>query len=63
MFDVLYHGRVEPDRLRMALASMQHRRLGRSCSPWDVSSWLRLDCPTSRDRLLSHRSDADRCPA
>lgn len=56
MYDALNHGRVEPDRLRRALASLPLPKAGdgRIVLAVDVSPWLRPDAPTSPERLFCH---------
>jgi hypothetical protein len=56
MYDALNQGRVEPERLRRALASLPLPTAaeGRIVLAVDVSSWLRPDAPTSSDRLFCH---------
>jgi hypothetical protein len=55
MYDALNHGRVEPERLRRALASLPLPSVaGRIVLAVDVSPWLRPDAPTSSDRLFCH---------
>jgi DDE superfamily endonuclease len=56
MYDALNHGRVEPERLRRALASLPLPRAadGRIVLAVDVSPWLRSDAPTSAERLFCH---------
>jgi len=56
MYDALNAGRVEPARLRRALASLPLPRAadGRIVLAVDVSPWLRPDAPTSPDRLFCH---------
>jgi hypothetical protein len=56
MYDALSHGRVEPERIRRALASPPLPRTsgGRIVLAVDVSPWLRSDAPTSADRLFCH---------
>ena len=56
MYDALNAGRVEPQRLRRALASLPLPRAadGRIVLAVDVSPWLRPDAPTSADRLFCH---------
>ena len=55
MYDALNAGRVEPARLRRALASLRLPRVaGRIVLAVDVSAWLRPDAPTSPDRLFCH---------
>src|SRR4029450_834171 len=48
-------GRVEPERLRRALACLPLPTVGgRIVLAVDVSPWLRPDAPTSADRLFCH---------
>ena len=56
MYDALNAGRVEPARLRRALASLPLPRAadGRIVLAVDVSPWLRPDAPTSAERLFCH---------
>jgi hypothetical protein len=55
MYDALAAGRVEPARLRRALASLPLPRTGgRIVLAVDVSPWLRPDAVTSGDRLFCH---------
>src|SRR4051812_43425301 len=56
MYDALNAGRVEPARLRRALASFPLPRAadGRIVLAVDVSPWLRPDAPASADRLFCH---------
>ena len=56
MYDALNHGRVDPQRLRRALAALPLPRAadGRIVLAVDVSPWLRPDAPTSADRLFCH---------
>jgi hypothetical protein len=56
MYDALNAGRVEPARLRRALAALPLPRAsdGRIVLAVDVSPWLRPDAPTSSDRLFCH---------
>jgi DDE superfamily endonuclease len=55
MYDALNAGRVEPKRLRRALASVPLPTVrGRIVLAVDVSPWLRPDAPTSGDRLFCH---------
>src|SRR3954470_14451457 len=56
MYDALAQGRVEPARLRRALASLPLPRTadGRIVLAVDVSPWLRPDAPTSAERLFCH---------
>jgi hypothetical protein len=55
MYDALNAGRVEPQRLRRALASLPLPTMdGRIVLAVDVSPWLRPDAPTSPDRLFCH---------
>jgi DDE superfamily endonuclease len=56
MYDALNAGRVEPARLRRALAQLTLPRAadGRIVLAVDVSPWLRSDAPTSADRLFCH---------
>jgi DDE superfamily endonuclease len=56
MYDALNAGRVEPARLRRALASLPLPRAadGRIVLAVDVSPWLRPDAPTSGERLFCH---------
>ncbi|WP_316691124.1 NF041680 family putative transposase [Pseudonocardia sp. H11422] len=56
MYDALSHGRVEPQRIRRALASLPLPRAtdGRIVLAVDVSPWLRSDAPTSAERLFCH---------
>lgn len=55
MYDALNAGRVEPKRLRRALASLPLPTVsGRIVLAVDVSPWLRPDAPTSGDRLFCH---------
>src|SRR5919106_3272024 len=56
MYDALNQGRIEPERLRRALASLPLPRAGdgRIVLAVDVSPWLRPDAPTSADRLFCH---------
>ena len=56
MYDALGQGRVEPQRLRQALASLPLPQAtdGRLMLAVDVSLWLRTDAPTSADRLFCH---------
>ena len=56
MYDALNQGRVEPQRLRRALASLPLPRAtdGRIVLAIDVSPWLRPDAATSGDRLFCH---------
>jgi hypothetical protein len=55
MYDALNHGRVEPERLRRALASLPLPTVaGRIVLAVDVSPWLRPDAATSADRLFCH---------
>ncbi|WP_308282507.1 NF041680 family putative transposase [Pseudonocardia nigra] len=56
MYDALNHGRVEPERIRRAVASLPLPRAadGRIVLAVDVSPWLRSDAPSSADRLFCH---------
>ena len=56
MYDALNQGRIEPQRLRRAVASLPLPRAadGRIVLAVDVSPWLRPDAPTSPDRLFCH---------
>lgn len=55
MYDALNHGRVEPERMRRALASMPLPVMdGRIVLAVDVSPWLRSDAATSAERLFCH---------
>jgi hypothetical protein len=56
MYDALNAGRVEPARLRRALASLPLPRAadGRIVLAVEVSPWLRPDAPTSGERLFCH---------
>lgn len=56
LYDALNQGRIEVDRLRIALAGLPLPRAagGRLVLAVDVSSWLRPDAPTSADRLFCH---------
>ncbi len=56
MYDALNNGRVEPERIRRAVASLPLPRGvdGRIVLAVDVSPWLRSDAPTSADRLFCH---------
>ena len=56
MYDALNAGRVEPARLRRALASLPLPRAadGRIVLAVDVSPWLRPDAATSGERLFCH---------
>src|SRR3712207_9430320 len=56
MYDALGQGRVEPQRIRRALAAGPLPRAadGRIVLAVDVSPWLRSDVPTSADRLFCH---------
>ena len=56
MYDALNAGRVEPARLRRAVAELTLPRAadGRIVLAVDVSPWLRSDAPTSADRLFCH---------
>src|SRR5690348_17584788 len=56
MYDALAAGRVEPARLRRALASLPLPRAadGRIVLAVDVSPWLRPDAATSGERLFCH---------
>ena len=56
MYDALNAGRVEPARLRRALASLPLPRAadGRIVLAVDLSPWLRPDAPTSGERLFCH---------
>jgi hypothetical protein len=56
MYDALNAGRVEPARLRRALASLPLPRAadGRIVLAVDVSPWLRPDAPTRGDSLFCH---------
>ena len=56
LYDGINHGRVEVDRLRVALAGLPIPRAadGRLVLVVDVSSWLRPDAPTSAERLFCH---------
>ena len=56
MYDALNQGRVDPQRLRRALAALPLPRAadGRIVLAVDVSPWLRPDAPTSADRLFCH---------
>jgi hypothetical protein len=56
MYDALNQGRVEPERIRRALASLPLPTAaeGRIVLAVDVSPWLRPDAPTSSDRLFCH---------
>ena len=53
LYDALNHGRVEPHRIRRAVAAGPLPRAadGRIVLAVDVSPWLRSDAPTSADRL------------
>jgi hypothetical protein len=54
-YDAPNAGRVEPKRLRRALASLPLPTIsGRIVLAVDVSPWLRPDAPTSGDRLFCH---------
>ena len=56
MYDSLNQGRVEPEGLRRALASLPLPKTadGRIVLAVDVSPWLRPDAPTSPERLFCH---------
>ena len=55
MYDALAAGRVEPERLRRALATLPLPTMdGRIVLAVDVSPWLRPDAATSSDRLFCH---------
>jgi hypothetical protein len=56
LYDALGQGRVDPQRIRRALASLPLPRAadGRIVLTVDVSPWLRPDAPTSADRLFCH---------
>src|SRR5829696_3328940 len=55
MYDALNQGRIEPERLRRALACLSLPTVGgRIVLAVDVSPWLRPDAPTSADRLFCH---------
>ncbi|WP_308283521.1 transposase [Pseudonocardia nigra] len=56
MYDALNQGRVEPERVRRAVASLPLPRAadGRIVLAVDVSPWLRSDAPTSDQRLFCH---------
>lgn len=56
MYDALSCGRIEPQRLRRALAALPLPRAadGRVVLAVDVSPWLRSDAPTSAERLFCH---------
>ena len=55
-YDAVNHGRVEIDRLRVALAGLPLPRAadGRLVLTVDVSPWLRPDASTSAQRLFCH---------
>ncbi|GGZ71245.1 NF041680 family putative transposase [Streptomyces echinoruber] len=56
MYAALDRGRLEPTRLRRALAGLPLPKAadGRIVLAVDVSHWLRPDAPTSADRLFCH---------
>jgi hypothetical protein len=56
LYDAVNHGRVEVDRLRVALAGSPLPRAadGRIVLAVDVSPWLRPDAATSAQRLFCH---------
>jgi hypothetical protein len=56
MYDALAEGRIEPTRVRRALADLPLPRAadGRIVLAVDVSPWLRSDAPSSADRLFCH---------
>ncbi|HEX2300878.1 MAG TPA: NF041680 family putative transposase [Pseudonocardiaceae bacterium] len=56
MYDALSQGRVQPQRIHQALASLPLPRAadGRIVLAVDVSPWLRSDAPTSAQRLFCH---------
>ncbi|MCW2638274.1 MAG: hypothetical protein JWP76_580 [Dactylosporangium sp.] len=56
LYDGVNCGRVDIDRLRVALAALPPPRTtdGRIVLAADVSNWLRPDAPTSPDRLFCH---------
>jgi hypothetical protein len=56
LYDAVNHGRVEVNRLRVALAGLPlpRARDGRLVLAVDVSPWLRPDAPTSAQRLFCH---------
>jgi DDE superfamily endonuclease len=56
MYDALNQGRIEPQRLRRALASLPRPVAadGRIVLAVDVSPWLRPDAATSPERLFCH---------
>jgi hypothetical protein len=56
LYDGVNCGRVDIDRLRVALAALPPPRTtdGRIVLAVDVSNWLRPDAPTSPDRLFCH---------
>src|SRR2546430_12106049 len=56
LYDGINHGRIEVDRLRVALAGLPIPRAaqGRIVLAVDVSAWLRPEAPTSAQRLFCH---------
>ena len=56
LYDALGQGRVEPQRIRRAVAAGPLPRAadGRIVLAVDISPWLRSDAPTSADRLFCH---------
>jgi hypothetical protein len=56
LYDAVNAGRIDVDRLQVALAGLALPRAvdGRIMLAEDVSSWLRPDAATSADRLFCH---------
>ncbi|MDP9615798.1 hypothetical protein JOF35_008136 [Streptomyces demainii] len=56
MYDALNCGNVDVPRLRQVLAGLPQPQTadGRLVLAVDISHWLRLDAPTSADRLFRH---------
>lgn len=56
MYDALNQGRIDVDRLQVAVAGLPLPRAvdGRLMLAVDVSAWLRPDAATSPDRLFCH---------
>jgi hypothetical protein len=62
MYDAVNQGRVEPERIRRSLSSLQLPRTndGRLVLAVDVSPWLRSDAATSAERMFCMSTAAER---